>query len=235
MQKKYPFLVLLLALLSACGPSEEEQLDQSRRHMQEGQYQEAIKTLDALLAENPQEATAYNMRGVAYLESGQPQDAVSDFSQAIRHNAQDYRFWFNRGNARLQTGDLANALLDYNEAIRLQPDVADIYLNRAAVLTQIEQLPAALQDIRLALQQAPQDALVQLNAGKIYYALDSMPQASRHLTESVRLDAKRGEAFYLLGTIHKEQGDAAQACTLYRQAAQLGYQEATAAAQSVCP
>ena len=235
MQKIQSLLAcLLMVLLLACSPTPEEQLSQSRQLLQEGKYEAAITQLDELLEEKPDDATAYNMRGVAKLETGKLEDAISDFSQAIRYNGADYRFWYNRANARLQAKDYPASLQDYNEAIRLNPEVADAYLNRASVLYEMDNLSGALKDIQIALQQAPQNPMVQLNAGKIYYALDSLPQAQQHLTETIRLDKRRAEAFYLLGNILQRQGDSTQACMLYRQAAQLGNEEASRLAEAAC-
>ena len=232
MLKKNLQILCWLLLLAACGPSPEESLNQNRQMVQNGQYAEAIKQLDELLEKQPDMAAAYNLRGVAYLESGQLQDAVSDFSQAIRYQAEDYKFWFNRANARLQVGELAPAVQDYNEAIRLEPNIPDTYINRAAALFEMKNTDAALQDIGVALEKAPENALVQFNAGKLYYALDSLQKSRIHLTEAIRLDKQRAEAFYLLGKVLQQQGEQQEACTLLKQAAQLGSAAAKEASQA---
>lgn len=229
---RYSFYSLLALLLLGCTPDPEASLSQSRTLVQEGKHAEAIQKLDALLAQEPEMAAAYNLRGVAYLESGNAQDAISDFSQAVRYQPDDYKYWFNRANARFNARELAEALQDYNEAIRLEPNVADIYLNRAATLFDMQNAQAAQQDISVALEKSPQDPLVQFNAGKLYFALDSMNLARQHLTEAIRLDKRKAEAFYLLGNVMQQQGQQQEACTLFKQAAQLGSEAAKEAAQN---
>ncbi|MGZ5988439.1 MAG: tetratricopeptide repeat protein [Rhizomicrobium sp.] len=71
---------------------------------------------------DPKNATAYKLRGNAYLHSGRPQQAVDDFTRAIKFvpgDADSYRF---RGNAYVVLKRDVLALADYDRAIILTPD-----------------------------------------------------------------------------------------------------------------
>ncbi len=50
-----------------------------------------IGSLTAAIQQNPQDATAYNVRGTAYGKAGRLQDALSDFTTAIRLNPSSIR------------------------------------------------------------------------------------------------------------------------------------------------
>lgn len=71
---------------------------------------------------DPKNATAYKLRGNAYLHSRRPQQAVDDFTRAIKFvpgDADTYRF---RGNAYVALKRDVLALADYDRAIILTPD-----------------------------------------------------------------------------------------------------------------
>jgi tetratricopeptide (TPR) repeat protein len=104
-------------------------------------YTEAIRL-------NPNDANAFNNRGLAQQAKGDLDAAIRDYIEAIRLNPNDAEAFNNRGNAQQAKGDLDAAIRDYDEAIRLNPDSARVFYNRGLIWQQKDQASAAISDFQ---------------------------------------------------------------------------------------
>ena len=95
------------------------------------QYLDTITDYDAVLALDPDNATAYNDRGLAKLELGQDYAAVWDFSESILRKAPEHSSlgmsYQYRAEAYAKVGDFRHAITDVTKAIELQ--LADVALS----------------------------------------------------------------------------------------------------------
>src|ERR1700682_755835 len=64
-----------------------------------GAYGEAVTNLTEAIGLEPQTATAYLYRGLAYDKEGQYQKAINDFDVGIRLDPTNAAAYINRGNA----------------------------------------------------------------------------------------------------------------------------------------
>ena len=92
-----------------------------------------IASISAVVAQNPRDANALNLRGTAYGQAGDYEKAIADFSAAIQVNPQFYQAYNNRALIYLRMGRLDAALGDYNQAISIKPDYAAAYVGRGNV------------------------------------------------------------------------------------------------------
>ena len=111
-RKVYPIMgsallvLMILGLTIGCGRAEEP---------------------TATSALEPQDAEAYNNRGLAYFDKGNLDQAITDYDQAI---ALDPRFapaYLNRGLAYVTTGRYDQALADLGKVLGLDPANAQAY------------------------------------------------------------------------------------------------------------
>jgi superfamily II DNA or RNA helicase len=88
---------------------------------------------------DPNNALAYNNRGVAKSDLGNHYGAISDYSEAIRLNPNDPDntsiYYYNRGRAKADLEDKNGALIDYTEAIRHNPNNGEIYYHRGIIIS----------------------------------------------------------------------------------------------------
>lgn len=89
------------------------------------QYNEAITKRNEILRINPENASAYNLRGHIYFDLHDWKNAIADYSKAIEIDPADAMFWRNRSNTHLQAQELPEAQRDIAEALRMSPDNAD--------------------------------------------------------------------------------------------------------------
>ena len=90
---------------------------------------------------DPNNALAYNNRGVAKSDLGDHYGAISDYSEAIRLNPNDPDntsiYYYNRGRAKADLEDKNGALIDYTEAIRHNSNNGEIYYHRGIIISEL--------------------------------------------------------------------------------------------------
>src|SRR6185437_7339876 len=91
---------------------------------------ENIASLSAVIARNPQDPEAYNVRGSAYGRGGKYREALQDFDAAIQLRPNFYQAYANRALIHRFMGNQANALSDYNRAVQLNPNYDAAYIGR---------------------------------------------------------------------------------------------------------
>ena len=82
-------------------------------------YQEAVTLYNQGIALDPNDAMAYNNRGVAYARLGNHYSAIEDYNQAIKLNPNFAMTYSNRGVAYARLNDLINATKDARKACDL--------------------------------------------------------------------------------------------------------------------
>jgi len=106
---------------------------------------------------DPNDATAYCNRGLAWRSLGDFDRAIADCSEAIRLDPKLAWAYTNRSNAWLKKGDLDKAIADCDEAIRLDPRDATAYCNRGVAWRKKGDYERALADDRQAIRLDPND------------------------------------------------------------------------------
>jgi tetratricopeptide (TPR) repeat protein len=95
--------------------------------------QEAIDYLTEAIGLEPDNRSAYLMRGGAYYNLGKYKLAVEDYNNAIRLGPEDAHTYAVRGFCYGNMGQYEPAVADFNEAIRLKPDRASYYRGRGHI------------------------------------------------------------------------------------------------------
>jgi len=123
-------LVLLFFLFMSCKappPSViKDSLDTGNLHFEKGHYDKAITSYSMVTATlrnstDPNLATAYYNRGLAYFMKDDYNKAIEDFSLVIAINPRDDLAYRNRGNARVREKHYDEAIEDFNMAIKIKP------------------------------------------------------------------------------------------------------------------
>jgi tetratricopeptide (TPR) repeat protein len=67
---------------------------------------------DRAIQLNPNDARAYNDRGMARSKLGDNRGAIADYNEAVRINPNYDKAYYNRGNAHSELGDWQGAIVD---------------------------------------------------------------------------------------------------------------------------
>jgi len=117
-----------------------------------------IASLTEVIASNPQDPGAYNMRGTAYGREGRSNDALADFNQALALNPGFYQALANRALIHRELGNDAQALADYSAAINANPAYDAAYVGRGNIYREAGRFPEALADYEEQIQAAEKKA-----------------------------------------------------------------------------
>lgn len=130
-------VVLLLALLAACGPDAAEQNNTANTLQERQQYEEALRAYEAAQVLEPDNPIPYFNAAAALLELDRFDEAIIALQQALRHADENLsaRIHYNLGNVHFQAGDYEEAVTAYRESLLLRPDDEDARYNLELALS----------------------------------------------------------------------------------------------------
>jgi tetratricopeptide (TPR) repeat protein len=207
------FFLFFIVLAISCSQSSDAFVEKAKSLLKEGKPRESLEYLNKAIDKDQKNAEAFNMRGVAYFELKEYQNALLDYDQAIKIEPDQYKAYLNRALLNSFQNRAEKALEDYNQALELAPTITDLYLNRGQVLAQLDRY----------------------NLGNTHFRKGNFSEASMYLQKATRIDPKFGKAFYGLGLAQWETGEKELGCSNFKQAQNLGYQEAASAIEKYCP
>lgn len=117
----------------------------------EGRYAEALPGLRLATQKDPEQVSAWFVRGQVHGELQQPEMAAQCFGACLSLRPEFAPGWLNRGLAHAQMRFFDDATHDYDRAIALRPDWAEAYLQRATVASLQGLLADAERDLTSAL------------------------------------------------------------------------------------
>jgi predicted O-linked N-acetylglucosamine transferase (SPINDLY family) len=122
-----------------------------------GQFREALKCFDKVLAVAPNLPDAINNRGNCLSLLGRHAEAVACYDKLLAARPDDPRARTNRANALKQLGRFEEAIADYGRALALAPNHVDALYNRGNAFIDIGRPQDAIRDLRAALSLQPND------------------------------------------------------------------------------
>jgi len=140
-------------------------------------WQRAITAFTSLLELEPDNAFAYDRRGIAYGRAECYDEAIADFSRAISIDLAFAGAYNNRGLSYYKQHQFDEAIADYGIAIYLSPDIAIFYANRGLAHSQRGDLYAAIADYNKAIELDPILPETHNNRGEAYAELGEYEKA----------------------------------------------------------
>lgn len=113
-------------------------------------YDDAIAACDQALQDNPEDATAWFMRGMALENQQQLTQAAIAYNNVVRLQSNDHMAWFRLGKVLEELGHPQRAAKAYGNVTRLQPRNHWAWYQKGCMLEQLSQYREAL----VAYQQA---------------------------------------------------------------------------------
>ena len=117
-----------------------------------GQTDWAIDFYSRAIEISPNNATAYNNRGVAYVVEDNQERAIADFTRAIELYPDFVEAHLRRSNIYFWRGDFDKAIKGYTKVIELEPDNVDASFRRGQAYSKKGCLAHAEQDLIRAIE-----------------------------------------------------------------------------------
>jgi lipoprotein NlpI len=129
-------------------------------HMQQREFDRAIRDFDRALSLRPGLVVAWRQRGMAYRAKGDFERAIADFDQAILLSSTDSRLYNERGLTYEALGDYAQAIGDFDRAISFKPTYATAFENRGRAYFYLGNFAQAASDLQRGLSPTDPDPYV---------------------------------------------------------------------------
>jgi tetratricopeptide (TPR) repeat protein len=163
-------------------------LRHAKRLLARGQVDEALKRLESLIEERPDNAVAINLLSQTYARAGDSERAFWVLRRAIAKDSVDDSTLVNIAGFYEARGDHRTALEHLNRAIEINPLATLPYVRKGLMLRKQGRPEAALAAFESALRNDAGDPNVFFYAGDIEAILRNWPQAIRRFEESIHID-----------------------------------------------
>ena len=219
--------------------------------LRKGKTERAVKDFTSAIEADPENAKAYNGRGIAGSDF---ERAIDDLSKAIELNPHYAIAYFNRGITWSDNGEHERAVEDFGRAIELNCDPRRAYRLRGDSLYAICEYDRAIEDYTMSIELNPKNHHVYISRGTAWNekgeyekAIEDWTQgidlaygdtygscrcdawcelgqyhrAIEELDEAIRLDPSDDYAYGLRGKVWWEKGDYDKAIEDYTRAIEL--------------
>ena len=176
------------------------------RLIEKGDYENAIAEYSQAIQLEPDYASAYNNRGVAYSYLNEYKKAITDFQKVMELNPDDAFAFNNRGLVYQDLKEYEKAIVNYKKAIELQPDYADAYYNRGNTYHDLKEYEKAIADYTKATELNPACTDAYLNRGIIYKKLKEYEKAITDYTKAIELQPDYAGAYNNRGYAYGQWG-----------------------------
>ena len=190
------------------------------------QTNRAIEAYSHAIDLNPNNAAAYNNRGVAYDSLGEFNKAITNYNIAIKLKPNLAEGYNNRGITYKEKGELDRAIKDFDKALELKSDFTEAYNNRGNAYRIIGNLSKSFADYNRAIRFNPKFAQAYSNRGVAYGIKDKIDEAIDDFTIAINLDQSYADAYYNRGNAYFLKGDFEKAIENYDMSIKLNPDDA---------
>ena len=190
--------------------------------------EDALPALERAMQLLPGDADLPANLGALLAARGRWAEARTAYEQALRLQPRLAGAHNNLGNAMLALRLPAEALAAFETALALQPGLVAAIGNRARALLALGRLDAAAEAFGRAVAAQPGDAGLRVHAAAALVTAGRVGAAVAELRQAVALAPQRGDAWFTLGNLLNEAGDAADAAEAWERVLALdpGHAEA---------
>ena len=172
-----------------------------------GQYPQAARVCQQIIAARPQNADAHNILGVTLAAMGKKDEGIESIKRALAMNADAASYHANLGEVLRQAGRLDEAEEALEEAIRLEPDNAQALNNLGITRYEARKFGQAVEMYRRALKINPKMAEAHNNLGNALRMTGDLPGAIQAYQDALVHREVYPEAYNNLGTLLQQDGN----------------------------
>lgn len=171
------------------------------------------------LDSDPQDLTALNGLGLAYLNLHDYPNSIAEFKSCIAVDPTAYQCQNNLGAAELESGAYASAKLALDRAYQLAPERGETFVNYGYLADATNDWQTAVTDYAKAIAIWPYIREAYIDLGIAYEDHKLYGLAQEALVKGLASVPDDGRLHFLLGRAYEMQGDKADALTQFKLAA----------------
>jgi tetratricopeptide (TPR) repeat protein len=158
-------------------------------------YEEAIAAYDQAIRLDPNNADAYNNKGVDLYDLKRYEEAIVAYDQAIRLDPNNADAYYNKGNTLYDLKRYEEAIAACDQAIYLNSNDADAYKNKSIALYDLRRYEEAIAAYDQVIRLNPNDAIAYYNKGIALNNLKRYEEAIGVYDQATRLNPKDADAY----------------------------------------
>jgi len=161
----------------------------------------ALKEVNELLKDFPQQPEYYYLRSIIYLYKQKGGKAIDDLNNAIYYQMPKEnldKIYVSRGTAYYFIGDFESAEADFQEAVTLNPKNASAYHSWGMLKYEEQLFDEAIANFNKAILYEDNSAITHYNIAMAYYKQDEMKDACHHFNRSCVLGNRSACKIYYL-------------------------------------
>ncbi|MHC4364080.1 MAG: tetratricopeptide repeat protein [Planctomycetota bacterium] len=129
----------------------------AEQQVDKGDYEQAAKTIQQCLSDDPDDPRAHLLYGRLLLADGSRSEAVEQFKLALKTDEDLYQAWYWLGVAAEETRDYRGAYVYYTQALSLEPTNVDYILAASDALVARNKTAEALELLSQKMAVLPRD------------------------------------------------------------------------------
>ena len=196
-------------------------LEQARHLAQRGEWQQAEKLLQEVLAVTPRNVSAINILGLAGIRTGDPAKARAWYERSLAIDPNQFRVYGVLGSVALAQGDLDGAEAECRRAIAVNPNFVEALTN----IGFIESLRGHAKEAEAWYAKAtaidPTFPRVHRRLGDLNYERRDYAKALGYYQQVMKLVPNDYRAIVQAGSCERRLGRAGEAMALFRRAEQV--------------
>lgn len=170
-----------------------QEFQQGRTMMDQGQYDEAIKLFNSAAAKDPKQVAIWANLALAYDKAKQYEESVGAYNKAIELSPQDPGLFQNLGNVYSSMGDTEKAKEQYEKAAEIggatDPKAAAAnYYNMGVTYINAGKNEEAAEALKKAIAADPTHSEAHYQLGIVYLGMNKMEEAVKELKTYIKLD-----------------------------------------------
>ena len=183
-----------------------------------GSFDRALKDLESLTKDYPDDSLLFNIKGACYAGLGQLDKAVNSYKIAVTINPQYSKAHYNLGGAFHEMGAFDDSVQSYLKSLSIEPDYAEAHNNLGNVYRQQRLLDRAINSYMKAISINPDYVEAHYSIGLIFQDLGQIDSMISHIEKVLTIKPNFAEAHNNLGIALKSIGQLDDAILSYKNA-----------------
>ena len=175
--------------------------------LKNGQINEALKIVEALIKKSPNVPLLYNIRGVCYQTIRELGNAIDDFSQATILKSDYAEAYCNLGVTYQEKGDLVSAVNAYKNAIDNDNNYPTAHNNLGKIFLASGEIDSSIEHLERAITLKPDFADAHNNLGSAFLRINKLNDAIKSYKKAIALKPDFAVANNNLGIAYLRTGD----------------------------
>ena len=172
-----------------------------------GQINEALKIVEALIKKSPNVPLLYNIRGVCYQTIRELGNAIDDFSQATILKSDYAEAYCNLGITYQEKGDLVSAVNAYKNAIDNDNNYPTAHNNLGKIFLASGEIDSSIEHLECAITLKSDFADAHNNLGSAFLRINKLNDAIKSYKKAIALKPDFAVANNNLGIAYLRTGD----------------------------